>query len=84
MSWPLELMIGVSLIVVVSGIVNYAHLRLKRASKGVNPDRARRMEARLDTLEQRLTDIQDILIAIDEKLNRTDRQPPSPTQTHKG
>jgi hypothetical protein len=77
-------MIGFSLIIVVSGTVSYVHLRLKRASKGVNPDRAKRMEARLDTLEQRLTDIQDIIIAIDEKLNRADYRPPSPVQTDKG
>ncbi len=65
----LEIAIGICLIVATGGTISYVLKRQKHGGKGVKPDRAKRMEDRLDTLEQRLTDIQDVVISLDEKLS---------------
>ncbi len=66
----MEIGIGICLIIFAGGLVSYIHLRKKREGKGMSPDRARRMETRLDTVDQRLNEFQDVLISIDDRLNR--------------
>ena len=45
------------------------HERLRKLARGVKPDRAEKIEARLEALEDRLTDIQDVVISMDDKLD---------------
>lgn len=68
----LEIALGVSLIVLSAGLVNYVNARrgqkhkerLAQINQGENgPDR-------LTEIERRLTDVQDIMLALNEKMDR--------------
>lgn len=62
-----EVGVGVALIVLASAVLKY----VDRQTKGSVPGKAEdRLNARLNDLDRRLTDIQEIMIAIDEKLDR--------------
>lgn len=64
-----EVGIGVALIVLAVAVLKY----VERQTKGTVPGKVEeRLNVRLDDLDRRLTDIQEIMIAIDEKLNRQD------------
>jgi len=63
----IEVGFGIALIILASAIHKYAD----RRSKGSVPSDAEgRLMARMDEMERRLTDIQDVMITIDEKLSR--------------
>ena len=66
----MEIGIGICLIIFAGGIVSYIHLRKKREGKGMSPERAKRMESRLDAVDQRLNDLQEVIISVDEGLRR--------------
>ena len=62
-----EVGVGIALIVLAAAVHKY----IDRQTKGFMPGKVEeRLNARLDDLDRRLTDIQEIMIAIDEKLNR--------------
>jgi len=62
-----EIFAGVALIILASAVHKY----IERRGKGSIPsDAEERLMTRMDELERRLTDIQDVMIAIDEKLSR--------------
>ncbi|MEW6750582.1 MAG: hypothetical protein AB1505_06345 [Candidatus Latescibacterota bacterium] len=72
MGLTLELAVGVCLVVLVGGLVNWGNLYLRKRSEP-RPDGvagAIGLEARLDEIERRLTDIQDVMIALSEKFDR--------------
>ena len=60
--------IGVALIILASAIGKYIIARTKGAVPG---DTEKRLIARMDELDKRLTEIQDVMIAIDEKMSRS-------------
>ena len=70
MGWLLEGAIGVCLIIGTSGLVSIILRRSKRIGKGIGPKQADEFNERLNILEKRLTDIQDVMITIDDKLGR--------------
>ena len=60
--------VGIVLIILASALRKY----IDRRTKGSIPSNAEeRLNARMDELDRRLTDIQDVIIAIDDKLNRS-------------
>ena len=62
---------GILMIIIVGAIVLAAHKFIDRRTKGSIPSEAEeRINARMDELDRRLTDIQDVMITIDEKLSR--------------
>ena len=62
---------GISMIIIVGAIVSAAHKFINRHTKESIPKNAeKRLTRRMDELERRLTDIQDVMITIDEKLSR--------------
>ena len=62
---------GILMIIIVGAIVSAAHKFIDRRTKGSIPSEAEeRINARMDELDRRLTDIQDVMITIDEKLSR--------------
>ena len=62
-----EVGIAIALIILASAVLK----SVDRRTKGSVPGKAEeRLNARLDDLDRRLTDIQEVMIAIDEKLNR--------------
>ena len=64
----IEVGFTVALIVLAVAVLKY----VERRSKGAIPgDAEERLMARMDALERRLTDIQDVMIAIDEKMSRS-------------
>ena len=65
----IEIAIAICLIVIVGGTVSYVHERLRKLAKGVKPDRAEKIESRLEALEKRITDIQDVILSMDDKLD---------------
>ncbi len=77
---------GISMIILVGAIVSAVHKYIDRRTKGSIPsDAEKRLNERMDELDRRLTDIQDILITIDEKFERLNNQssvaPSPPPQT---
>jgi len=63
----IEVGFGVALIILASALHKY----IERRYKGSIPtDAEQRLMARIDELERRLTDIQDVMITIDEKMDR--------------
>ena len=63
---------GIVLIILASALVSAAHKYIDRRNKGAIPsDAEKRLNERMDELDRRLTDIQDILITIDEKFDRS-------------
>ena len=63
----INLCIGIAIILVASTVCRY--LSSRNWSK-VPSEAERRIVARMDELDRRLTDIQDVMITIDEKLSR--------------
>jgi len=62
-----EIGIMVAIIILASAVHKY----VDRRTKGSIPsDAEERINARMDELDRRLTDIQDVMITIDEKLSR--------------
>ncbi len=62
-----EVGVGIALIVLAAAVHKY----VDRQTKGFMPGKVEeRLNVRLDALDRRLTDIQEIMIAIDEKLTR--------------
>ncbi len=62
-----EIGIMVAIIILASAVHKY----VDRRTKGSIPSEAEeRINARMDELDRRLTDIQDVMITIDEKLSR--------------
>ena len=63
---------GILMIIIVGAIVSAVHKYIDRRTKGSIPsDAEKRLNERMDELDRRLTDIQDILITIDEKFDRS-------------
>ncbi len=63
---------GIALIICASALYMYVKARVERGHLG--SEVGERLEQRLSEVERRLTDIQDIVLAIDEKLERQERQ----------
>jgi hypothetical protein len=66
----IEIGLMVALIILASAVHRYVDRRTKGS---VPSDAEERLMARMDELERRLTDIQDVMITIDEKLGRAGR-----------
>ena len=77
MSWILSTAIGTCMVIVVGGVVIAAWMLLSGWMEGrdgktrATPEGAV-LEARIAELERRLTDTQDIVISLSEKLDRID------------
>ena len=68
----IDFFVGISMIIVVGAIVSAAHKFINRRTRSSIPsDAEKRLNERMDELDRRLTDIQDILITIDEKFDRS-------------
>ncbi len=68
----IDFFVGISMIIIVGAIVSAAHKFIDRRTKRSIPGEAeKRLNERMNELERRLTDIQDILITIDEKFDRS-------------
>ena len=79
MVWMLEVMLGVCLIILCSGLVNYFSIRARKGYPNVkhskvDDDDMEVLYKRLDRLEQRMTDVQDVMIALSEKFDRWDEE----------
>ena len=65
------MMIEIGVMVALIILASAAHKYVDRRTKGSIPsDAEERLNARMDELDRRLTDIQDVMITIDEKLSR--------------
>ena len=64
-------MFEIGMMVAVIILASAAYKYIDRRTKGSIPsDAEKRINARMDELDRRLTDIQDVMITIDEKLSR--------------
>ncbi len=74
MSGVLQIAIGVCLIILCSGLVHwgnqYYSSRKRRDKKFAQEED--RIVKRLEQVEQRLTEVQDVMIALSEKIDRMD------------
>lgn len=62
---------GIALIICATALLKYVTARSK--SSGFSQGRIDQLEQRLSEVEKRLGDIQEIVLAIDEKLERQER-----------
>lgn len=72
MSGFLQLAIGICLIILCSGLVNWGnkyYSSRKRRDKKAKEEEAL-IAKRLEQVEQRLTEVQDVMIALSEKIDR--------------
>lgn len=67
MGFMIEVGIMIAIITLASAFHKYAD---RRGKENVPSDAESRLMTRMDELERRLTDIQDVMITIDEKLDR--------------
>ena len=64
-------MFEIGMMVAIIILASAAYKYIERRTRGSIPsDAEERINARMDELDRRLTDIQDIMISIDEKLSR--------------
>ena len=63
----IDIGIMVALIILASAVPKYIE---RRGKDSIPSDAESRLIERIDELERRLTDIQDVMITIDEKLDR--------------
>ena len=64
-------MFGITMMIVIIMLASAACKYVDRKTRHFGPSEAeKRLMDRMDELEQRLTDIQDIMIAIDDKMSR--------------
>ena len=72
MSWFINLAIGVGIIILCGGLVNCMGIhfgaRYKKSKKALQAED--QIATRLDEIERRLTDVQDVMIALTEKMDR--------------
>ena len=65
------MMYEVGIMVAIIILASAVHKYIDRRTKGSIPsDAEERLNERMDELDRRLTDIQDVMITIDEKLTR--------------
>ena len=63
---------GIALIICAVALLHYVKGHTKKS--GVSNSRAADIEQRLSELERRLVDVQDIMLSIDEKLERQEKE----------
>ena len=64
-------MFEIGMMVAIIILASAAYKYIERRTRGSIPsDAEERINARMDELDHRLTDIQDVMITIDEKLSR--------------
>lgn len=76
MGWLIEIALGICLIILAGGLVNWINIHMSRRSalSGRDSDAAENLNQRLADVERRLTDVQDVMIALSEKLDRWEEQ----------
>jgi hypothetical protein len=77
MSVLIQIAVGVSLIILSAGVVNWVNIYLgsvKKSAKNSGLDNVAASEERLREIERRLTDVQDVMIALNEKFDRWDEE----------
>lgn len=67
MGFMIEVGVMIALITLASAVHKYID---RRGKSSVPSDAETRLMARMDEMERRLTDIQDVMITIDDKLDR--------------
>ena len=81
MGWLMEMALGVCLIILCGGAVNAINTHVKK--KPQKKESGKRMgkdgeedgiDVRLTEIERRLTDVQDVMIALSEKFDRWERE----------
>ncbi len=84
MSVPLSIMLGIAMIILVSGLINalQIHLKTKRDRLTSTGD-DNVVAARLDEVEARLRDVLDVMIAVSEKMDRWESEGAPVAGTHK-
>ena len=74
MNWFLQCAVGVGFIILCGGLVNWGNMyfsgRKRRDKKSEQEED--RIVKRLERVEQRLTEVQDVMIALSEKIDHLD------------
>ena len=75
MNWLLQIAIGAGIINLCGGLVSWGNIYLsdlKKSTKGRKEDD--QLGLRLNDIDRRLTDVQDVMIALSEKIDRMDER----------
>jgi hypothetical protein len=78
MVWLIDIALAVCLIILAGGLVHWVNTYLEQRgsarSRDPGPDVDPGMAERLDEVERRLTDVQDVMIALSEKFDSWDER----------
>lgn len=77
MSVLMQIAVGVSLIILSAGVVNWVNIymgSIKKSAKNSGSNSALGSEDRLREIERRLTDVQDVMLALNEKFDRWEEE----------
>ena len=70
-----DLMFGIALIILVSGLINALQTHMKtRRNRLMSAVEESEIGARLDEVEARLRDVLDVMIAVSDKMDRWERE----------
>ena len=74
MNWFLQVAIGVCFIILCGGLVNWGNMYYssRRGRDKKSEQEEDRIVKRLERVEQRLTEVQDVMIALSEKIDYMD------------
>ena len=79
MSWIMSLAVGTCMVILVGGIViavwGWLFSGMEKGAGAKDAERVADLETRMAELERRLTDTQDIVISVSEKLDRLETTP---------
>lgn len=76
MNWLLQIAIGISLIILCGGVVNWVNMYCESRYKRSKRERKEedQLGQRLEIMERRLTEVQDVMIALSEKFDRMEER----------
>ena len=76
MSWLLQISIGVSMIILCGGVVNWVNMFCESRYMRNKNDRGEedQLGMRLNAIDHRLTEVQDVMIALSEKIDRMEER----------
>ncbi|HIL10839.1 MAG TPA: hypothetical protein EYG11_19260 [Candidatus Latescibacteria bacterium] len=75
MNWLLQMAIGIGIIILCAGLVSWGNIyfgQIKKSKKDRKEDD--QLVLRLNDIDRRMTEVQDVMIVLSEKIDRMDER----------